>query len=76
MKTVRAKFICYEITKRTGWGENNFVYAAKFNAVMGNNDENKSFFAATPSGNIELSTIKDDLFEVGKEYYIDFNLAE
>lgn len=76
MKKVTAKFTCTEVSKRTGWGENKFLYAAKFNAVMGNNDENKTFFAATPSGSIEISTVKEDHFEVGKEYYIDFILTE
>jgi hypothetical protein len=75
--TVRAKFKCNELIKRTGWEkENPFLYAAKFSAVSSGSEENKSFFAATPSGNIEVSTVKNDVFEVGKEYYIDFTPAE
>lgn len=76
MKTVRAKFTCTEVSKRTGWGEHKFIYAAKFNAVTGNSDENKTFFAATPLGSIEVLTVKEDHFEVGKTYYIDFIPSE
>lgn len=50
MPKTRAKFTCTEVSKRKGWGENEFHYAAKFSAVIGNSDENKIFFAATPSG--------------------------
>lgn len=72
----RAKFKCNSVTKQLGWGNNKFVYNAKFNVVMGNSEENNQFFTATPSGTIELSTVKEDHFEVGKDYYIDFNIAE
>ena len=75
MKT-RAKFKCNSVTKRQGWGNFKFLYEATFSPVGGDSEENKSFFAATPSGTISLSTIKDDHFEVGKEYYIDFTVAE
>lgn len=67
-----AKFHCNEVGKRTGWGENKFVYAAKFNAVSSGSEENKLFFAATPSGNIDISTVKEDFFEVGADYYVTF----
>lgn len=76
MTQTRAKFTCTEVSKRTGWGENKFLFAAKFNAVIGNNDENKAFFAATPSGVIEISTVKEDHFEVGKNYFVDFTVAD
>lgn len=69
---VRAKFKCTSVAKREGWGENKFVYAAEFHAVSSGGPENQAFFAATPSGKIELSTVKEDHFEVGKEYYVDF----
>jgi hypothetical protein len=42
------------------------------------NSENKSFWDATPSGDIRM-TIKNDaaarLFEVNMEYYVDFTPA-
>jgi hypothetical protein len=51
------------------------LYAAKMQPVSGGSDENKEFFAASPSGSIELSTVKADHFEVGREYYVDFTPA-
>ena len=72
----RAKFTCTEVSKRTGWGEHKFLYAARFNAVTENSDENKTFFATTPRGTIEVSTVKEDHFEVGKTYYVDFTVSE
>lgn len=43
------------------------------------NHENTKFWAASPSGRIELGCANlaaADAFELGKEYYIDFTLAE
>jgi hypothetical protein len=69
----RAKFRCVSVAKREGWGDNKVVYAAEFNVVGGDgNAENKAFFAASPSGRIELSTIREDHFEVGQDYYVEF----
>jgi len=68
---VRAKFKCHSMAKRTGWGATPFLYDYKFSAVVDNNAENQAFFAATPSGELSLTAVKDDLFEVGKEYYLD-----
>lgn len=81
VKTVRAKFACNRVTKyKHGWGgveqTSPFHYNYEFGAVSSGSEENKKFFAATPSGEIKLSALRDDLFEVGKEYYIDFSLAE
>ena len=80
---VRAKFFCTSVTKQMGGKysadgkyEQGVVYDYKFQAVTGSTDENKSFFASTPSGQISLSAVRDDLFEIGKEYYLDFSLAE
>lgn len=68
----RAKFRCNSVTKYEGWGDHKFLYSAKFHVAPANNDENKLFFASTPSGTIEISTVREDHFEPGKEYYIDF----
>lgn len=76
MKRVRAKFKCNSVEKRTGWGGNEFVYDAKMSAVTGGTKEDESFFAATPNGSISLCTVKDDLFQVGQEYYVDFTPVE
>ncbi len=79
----RAKFNCISITKwiggstnpETGKYESHPVYNYRFNAVSSGSDENKKFFASTPSGTIELTAVRDDLFEIQKEYYLDFTLA-
>ena len=76
MNTIRCKFECVEVVKRKGWGENKFLYAAKFQGVTSGSEENEKFFAATPSGNLEVSTVKDDLFSVGKTYYLNLTPAE
>jgi len=69
---VRAKFVCTEVTKRKGWDKvNPFVYDAEFTIVHGDSEENKKFFAATPCGNLKLTTLSMDTFEVGNEYYLD-----
>lgn len=79
---VRAKFICISITKTLGghyspdgkWNQG-VVYSYKFQPVTSGSDENKAFFAATPSGSLELSALREDLFDIQKEYYLDFTAA-
>lgn len=70
----RAKFHCTEVSKSKGWGGVEFMYSAKFNVVTSsqNNEENNRFFASTPGGSISISTIRDDHFTPGKDYYVDF----
>jgi len=72
---VRCKFKCIEVSKRVGWGENKVLYAATMTPVTCDSEENKKFFAATPAGKFEVSTVVVDLFEIGKEYYIDISPA-
>jgi hypothetical protein len=73
----RAKFTCLEVAKRKNWDPAHpFVSAAKFTAVTSGSEENKSFFASTPSGTIELATVAPDVFEPGKDYYVDFTEAQ
>jgi hypothetical protein len=80
---VRAKFSCTSVTKQMGGKynadgkyEQGVVYAYRFQAVTSGSYENKSFYASTPSGTIELQAVRDDLFEIGQEYYLDFSQAE
>lgn len=76
-QTTRAKFTCQSVTKSKHWNaDKGFLYTAKFNPVMAGSEENKNFFEASPSGSIELGTLKEDHFEPGKSYYIDFIEAE
>jgi len=73
---VRAKFACLSARKHKHWDtQKGFLYEYEFSAVSGTSEENKSFWEASPCGSLKLSTVKDDLFEVGKEYYLDFTLA-
>lgn len=76
---VRAKFVCVEVKKTTGgtYDERGkyvpgVLHGYRFNPVSGNSEENKKFFSSTPSGVVELHSVRDDLFELGKEYYLDF----
>lgn len=73
---VRAKFRCTSITKKEGWSGHKFLHAAKFTAITGGSEENEKFFAATPSGSLEVDTVVPDIFEVGKAYYVELTPAE
>lgn len=70
-KTVRAKFLCHAVKKVMSSPEP-YSYSYEFSAVTSGSEENKAFWKWTPSGSITLNAIRDDLFEVGKEYYVDF----
>lgn len=76
---IRAKFKCVEIKKAMGGTYDDrgkyvpgVLHSYRFNPVVGDSEENKRFFASTPSGLIELQAVRDDLFELGQEYYLDF----
>lgn len=70
---VRAKFRCDSVRKYRHWDcKKGFLFEAEFSAVMDNSEDNKKFWEATPSGSIKISTYKEDMFEVGKEYCLDF----
>ena len=81
--TIRAKFQCNSVRKyraqsydpETKTYTPTFQYEADFNAVTSGSEENVSFFAASPSGQLKLSTVKDDLFVPGQGYYLDFSEA-
>ena len=81
-RATRAKFICNGITQRVlhPGSEKPFVYDAEFYAVSPSkplgDEENRSFWDATPSGSIKLSTIRADHFVPGKNYYVDFSEVE
>lgn len=75
--TVRCKFRCTEVTKRTHWDtkKGGYLYSAKFAPVYDGSEENKKFYEATPSGSLEVGTYKQDVFAPGQEYYIDITPA-
>lgn len=71
-KTVRCKFRCNSVTKRLdNYKEPRFLYTYEFSAVYSGSEENERYFAYTPSGTLTVGALKDDLFEPGKEYYLD-----
>lgn len=77
--TVRAKFKVHSITQQEHWDKSKGpLHTVKLQPVTSNSPENAEFYAATPSGQIELSTLNEAAgkqFELGKEYYIDFTPA-
>lgn len=76
VNSVRAKFKCTEIVQRSHYEkENPVLYVAKFVPVMEGSEENKKFYHYSPSGSLELGTIKEMPFEIGKEYFLDISLA-
>lgn len=79
--SVRAKFKVDSV-ERSKYGANDELQTIKLSPVYKTSnpeDENSTFWKYTPSGSITLGTINKvagDYFELGKEYYIDFTLAE
>lgn len=69
---IKAKFKCTSITITKSY--DGLVYDYKFSAVTSGSKENETFWKWTPSGSISLSSIRSDLFEIDKEYYVDFAL--
>lgn len=72
---VRAKFKVSEITQR------DFGKSILLQPVYSSDpeSENGKFYKQTPGGKIELGTVNDEAakeFEVGKEYFVDFTLAQ
>jgi len=75
MSTI-AKFQCTSVTKTKHWdGSGRFLYTASLNPVTTGSQENKDFLAVTPTGKIELGAFSNELFEPGKEYYVEFKEA-
>lgn len=83
--SVRAKFVVQSITRtqssvyKDGQTVPQEVQTIKLYPVTGGTDENKKFFASTPTGAIELGTVNVEAakqFELNKPYYVDFTPAE
>lgn len=77
MSMVRCKVICTAVEKYSAAGYHtepkvDFMYRAKFIAVYGGSEENKKFFASTPTLTLEVSAVNGDQFAPGQEYYLDF----
>lgn len=76
MATVRAKMLCNTITHFNG-GHVKVQMGAVYSSDP--NHENRAFADATPSGSVEMMIQGNKpaakMFEVGKEYYVDFTEA-
>jgi hypothetical protein len=59
----------------TSWTQQKITFSFKFQVVTEGSKENEEFFASTPAGTVEVSTVRNDTFQVGKEYYLDFTDA-
>jgi len=71
--TVRAKVTCETLEG------NKVTFRTVYEPDGTKNDENARFTKATPWGQIELGIDNPqamEQFQVGKSYYVDFNLAE
>lgn len=60
-------------TKVWGMAE---VHTTVLTPVSSGSTENEMFYASTPSGEIKLTSIHPGLFELGKDYYVDFTPAD
>lgn len=77
MISVKAKFICQTKTQSKNWNPSpEFLYDYKFVVVTSGSEENKEFFASTPSGEITIRSVREDLYTPGKEYYMYFEEAD
>lgn len=76
--TVRCKFRCDSVSTQLSYANGPLLHSAAFSPVYSSepNHENKRFWDATPNGSLQVGTIKEMPFEVGKEYYLDITLAE
>jgi hypothetical protein len=75
---VRTKFYVSTLTKQKMGQQGEIGAVIKLNPVMSGSDENEKFYRYSPSGSIELGTVNEEAakqFEIGKEYYVDFNPA-
>lgn len=76
--SVRAKFKVVRI-ERQSWGPGKEVQNIILQPVTSGSDENKAFYAATPSGEMKLATVNAEAavqFDLDAEYYVDFTRAE
>lgn len=80
MGAVRAKFQVQSVTRRKNWDKaKGDLFDVKLGVVTATNPENSKFYAATPSGEIVLSTINEaaaNALPLGGEVYVDFMPVE
>lgn len=69
--SVRAKFKCVSKDDQQA--------GVKLEVVIDGSEENESFFQYTPAGFVQIAVLNENAFsqfQVGKEYYVDFSVAE
>ncbi len=83
MSQVRIKVVITDKNEtfngKAGDGSISKGFAIKARPVTNGSKENEQFFKWTPGGEISLGTVNENAaaaLEVGKEYYVDFHLAE
>lgn len=68
----RAKFSCKEVNEFDGEAR----ATIRLEPVFSGSEENRTFYAWTPTGSIVLGVLNADHgFKVGYEYYVDFTEA-
>jgi hypothetical protein len=75
----RAKFVVSSITQSAGWGKNPHIYTVRLSPVAGGSHENEAFYAATPTGSIELGLVSQAVgkeFAIGQSFYVDFSPSD
>lgn len=77
--TMRAKFKVSSITQQAHWNKPGAsLYTLQLQPVTSGSEENKSFYEATPSGQIQIGVVSEEIgkrFPIGAEVYVDFTLA-
>lgn len=83
----RCKFYCsskterlatvYEKDETTGRpeGKTVSVWDFQFHVVGEGTPEDNLFFASTPTGEMKVTTVRNDTFKIGQKYYLDFTEA-
>lgn len=71
---IRGKFVVEQISR------SRYGHSVRLSPVTSGSDENRSFYQATPAGQIEMNGLKRetiDLFgEPGAAFYVDFTPAD
>jgi hypothetical protein len=74
----RVKFYCSKVSKTKMGHLGEIGVEVELGAVCAGSEENNKYFKWTPNGRITLGILNPEaaaIFEVGKEYYVDFTPA-
>jgi hypothetical protein len=74
--TVKTKFSCDAVSNVPAGADVAYGKSIILHPVIGESPENDNFYKQTPGGNIMLSIVNMEaakLFEVGKEYFVEFS---